>query len=127
MSKLFEMIREQQKGHENGPVFMVGEQLKEIASREPHCAELLEKDLAMPAMSLVEAEKKLKAYADANHKGAKSFCISPMKAEEILREFYGLPKLAFGSEIAASQAPRNDSLGKQEEVSAGHIDLSDFL
>ena len=119
MSKLFEMIREQQKGHENGPVFMVGEQLKEIAFREPICAELLEKDLAIPALSIVEAEKKLKAYADANHKGAKCFCISPMKAEEILREFYGLPKMVG---LTAAMP-----VEKKEEVSSGHIDLSDFL
>ena len=119
MKKLFEMITEQQKGHENGPVFMVGEQLKDIARNEPHSAELLEKDLAMPAMSLVEAEKKLKAYADANHGSAKSFCVSPLKAEEILREFYGLPKRA--------GMPTETLAEKVEASNPGHIDLSDFL
>jgi hypothetical protein len=119
VKKLFEMISEQQKGHENSPVFMVGEQLKEIALSEPICAELLEKDLAIPEMSLVNAEEKLKAYADANHKGAKSFCISPMKAEEILREFYRLPKRA--------GMPTETLAEKVEASNPGHIDLSDFL
>ena len=123
MKKLFEMISEQQKGHENGPVFMVGEQLKEIAVREPICVELLKKDLAMPALSLVEAEKKLKAYADANHKGAKCFCISPMRAEEILREFYGLPASLEGM----SPAHTVGAVLSAQEEKTGHIDLSDFL
>lgn len=115
MSKVFEIINEQQKGRENTPAFMIGEQLKEIAAHEPASAELLEKDLIVAGMGLDGAAKKLQEYADANHKTAKCFCISPLKAEEILREFYGLPK----REIVTSQEPRNDGGAK--------IDLSDFL
>ena len=47
MNKLEELIAQQQKGHEAQPRFMIGEQLKEIAAREPLCAEILEKDLTV--------------------------------------------------------------------------------
>ena len=114
MSRLHELILEQQKGHENEPRFMIGEQLKDIAAREPLAAELLEKDLAIPEMSLAAAEKKLQEYADKNHKPAKCFCITPTVAEKILREIYGLPQ---GNKApAAAPAPQND-----------YIDLSAFL
>lgn len=119
MSKVFEIINEQQKGRENTPAFMIGEQLKEIAAHEPASAELLEKDLIVAGMGLDGAAKKLQEYADANHKTAKCFCISPLKAEEILREFYGLPARVETQTAVPSE--------KKEDVSAGHIDLSDFL
>ena len=49
--KVFELIQEQQKGHETEPRFMIGEQLKEIAEREPLSAELLERDLEIEEMN----------------------------------------------------------------------------
>ena len=119
MSKVFEIIEQQQKGRENTPAFMIGEQLKEIAAREPASAELLEKDLIVAGMGLDGAAKKLQEYADANHKTAKCFCITPIKAEEILREFYGLPKRA--------GMPTETLAEKVEASNPGHIDLSDFL
>ena len=73
MNKLEELIAQQQKGHEAQPRFMIGEQLKEIAAREPLCAEILEKDLTVKEMSLEAAERKFQEYADKNHKGAKTF------------------------------------------------------
>ena len=118
MSKVFEIINEQQKGRENTPAFMIGEQLKEIAAREPASAELLEKDLIVAGMGLDGAAKKLQEYADANHKTAKCFCITPIKAEEILREFYGLPK---------REEKRNEAVSLSDEKEMGRIDLSDFL
>ena len=54
MSKLYDLIAEQQKGHENEPRFMIGEQLKEIAEREPLSAELLERDLEIGRASCRE-------------------------------------------------------------------------
>lgn len=114
MDKVLKMIEEQQKGHkEHEPLFTVGEQLKDIARHEPASAELLEKDLAVQEMSLAAAAKKLKEYADKNHKGAGCFCITPKVAEKILREFYGLPE--------PGKAPAEPAL---EE---GYIDLSSFL
>ena len=114
MKKVIEIITEQQKGHENDPVFMVGEQLKEIAEKEPISAELLEKDLLIEGMGIKDAEAKLKDYADKHHKSARSFCIGPQLAEKILREFYGLP------------SPEQETKATDEPVST-YIDLSSFL
>lgn len=71
--------------------WMAGEQLKEICRREPASAELVAQDLEQPAMSIVEAEKKIKAFAD-KHKTGSFSCVTPAEAERILREFYGLPE-----------------------------------
>lgn len=113
MEKLYQMIEAQQKGRENTPAWMIGEQLKEMAEREPACAELLEKDLVVEGMSLAAAEKNLKKYSDENHKGAGCFCITPKVAEKILREFYGLPDQGKEPE---PEAPKAD-----------YIDLASFL
>ena len=116
MSKLYDLIAEQQKGHENEPRFMIGEQLKEIAEREPLSAELLERDLEIEEMNLEAAEKHFQEYADRNHGKAKAFCITPKVAERLLREFYGLP------------IPEENAHEKKEaDSSAGYIDLSSFL
>lgn len=107
-------IEEQQKGMEGSAPWMVGEQLKEIAKNEPIASELLARDLEIPEMSIVEAEKKIKARADALHKEKKGncVCIPPNVAEEILRGFYGLPKKA-------------DT--KMQTAPSGILDLSDFM
>lgn len=116
MSKLYDLIAEQQKGHETEPRFMIGEQLKEIAEREPLSAELLERDLEIEEMNLEAAEKHFQEYADKNRGKAKAFCITPKVAERLLREFYGLP-------IPEENAPDK----KEADSSAGYIDLSSFL
>ena len=83
-------IEEQQKKvKERSAPWMVGEQLKDICRREPASAELICQDLQVEAMSIVEAEKKIKAYAD-KHKTGNFACVTPAEAEGILREFYGL-------------------------------------
>lgn len=112
---LLALIETQQKGHEDEPLYMVGEQLKEIAEREPVSAELLEKDLATEGMGLAEGAEALKKYADKNHGKAKCFCITPIVAEKILREFYGLP------------APGEKAEAASEVVESAHIDLEAFL
>ena len=119
MSKLYDLIAEQQKGHENKPRFMIGEQLKEIAEREPLSAELLERDLEIEEMNLEAAEEHFQEYADEQTRGKRSnvvFCITPKVAERLLREFYGLP-------IPEENAPEK----KEADSSAGYIDLSSFL
>ncbi len=116
MSKLYDLIAEQQKGHETEPRFMIGEQLKEIAEREPLSAELLERDLEIEEMNLEAAEEHFQEYADKNRGKAKAFCITPKVAERLLREFYGLP-------IPEENAPEK----KEADSSAGYIDLSSFL
>ena len=78
-----------QQGNERTPVWMVGEQLKDICRNEPQSAELVAQDLDVPEMSLVNCEKKIKAFADSHKQGGFS-CVVPAEAEKIIREFYGL-------------------------------------
>ena len=88
------LLEEQQaKVPARSPQWMVGEQLKDICRREPHCAELIAQDLENPAMSITEAERKIKAFADG-HKTGMFSCVSSAEADRILREFYGLPSPA---------------------------------
>lgn len=118
MEKLFELIAVQQKGHENELLYMVGEQLKDMARREPAIVELLKQDLEVPEMSLAKAEGKIKAYSDSHRGGKSCFCVTPIVAEGILREFYGLPKRDTEKVQEAAPAVSN---------SAPKLDLSDFL
>ena len=85
-------LKEQQsKVQERSPQWMVAEQLMDLCRMEPECAELLAQDLEVEAMSIVEAEKKLKAFADS-HKTGDFSCVTPAESDRILREFYGLPQ-----------------------------------
>ncbi len=112
MSDAIEKLRAQQtKVVERSPQWMVAEQLIEICRNEPKCAELLSHDLDVKEMSIVEAEKKLKAFAD-KHKTGNFACVTPAEADGILRKFYGLP------ERDAEEAPEADGIV---------IDLMDFL
>lgn len=115
MDALRETVRAQQKGHKNDDIFTVGEQLLEIAEREPASAELLAKDLKVDGMGLSDAAKALREYADKNRKGARCFCITPAVADGILRKFYGLP------EREEVQEP------EVRAAATGRIDLSDFF
>lgn len=102
---VFEKIEAQQKGHEGTVVFTVGEQLKDICRNDPHCAEIVAQDLENKGMSIVEAEKKIKAYSDRHRGKANCFCVPPDAAEKVLREFYGLPAAGEKpAEAAASPA-----------------------
>lgn len=90
IEQALEMLNEQQsKVKERSAPWMVAEQLKDICRKEPWSAELLAKDLENPQMGIVQAEKKIKAFAD-DHKTGGFSCVTPLEAEEILREFYGL-------------------------------------
>ena len=85
------LLEEQQsKVKELSPQWMVGEQLKDICRREPQSAELIAQDLENDAMSITEAEKRIKSFADG-HKTGNFSCVIPAEADRILREFYGLP------------------------------------
>lgn len=95
---VFEKITAQQKGHEGTVVYAVGEHLKDICRKNPRCAEIVSQDLEVKAMSIAEAEKKIKAYSDDHRGKASSFCVTPDVAEKILRKFYGLPPVAEESE-----------------------------
>lgn len=114
---VFEKI-EAQQAKENGrtDAWMVGEQLKDICRAEPRSAELIDKDLDIPEMSIRKAAGKIKAYADS-HKTGSFACVTPAEADRILREFYGL-----GQERAA------EGVGPYKGEGGGKIiDLGDFL
>ena len=97
---VFENIEAQQKGKENTAAWMVGEHLKDICRGDPHCADLVEQDLENASMSIVEAEKKIKAYADKQKRTGNCVCVPPNVAEKIIREFYGLPEAGTAPEPA---------------------------
>lgn len=94
-----------QQPKERTPVWMVGEQLKDILRTEPHLAELVAQDLDVKEMSLEECEKKIKAFADA-HKTGDFACVIPSEAERIIREFYGLPAQGEAAEPAGNNLIR---------------------
>lgn len=102
---------QQSKVKPRSPQWMVGEQLKDICRQDPRSAELIAQDLENEAMSITEAEKKIKAYADS-HKTGNFSCVTPMEADRILREFYGLP--------------RHDEV-KPQAPAKKLVDLADFL
>ena len=91
---VFEKI-EALQGEERGPAWMVGEQLKDIIKNNERAQEIVSQDLDVPEMSLVECEKKIKAFADKKKTGNFS-CVLPCEAEEIIKEFYGITNVADG-------------------------------
>ena len=105
---------QQAKVKPRSPQWTVGEQLKDICRAEPESAELIAQDLENEAMSITEAEKKIKAFAD-KHKTGSFACVTPVEAEDILREFYGLPRPG-EAKPAAIPAPAEKM-----------VDLLDFL
>ena len=101
-------LQEQQSRFQaRSPQWMVAQQLMDLVRAEPQCAEILAQDLKVEAMSITEAEKKIKAFADA-HKTGGFACVTPEESDRILREFYGLPPRPGGA---------GDGLG---------LDLADF-
>jgi len=115
---VFEKIEAQQK-KESGrtDAWMVGEQLKDICRAEPRSAELLDKDLDVKEMSIKAAAAKIEAYAD-KHRTGNFACVTPMEADRILREFYGLD-----TSSTASGPPSPQGEGMSGKI----ISLEDFL
>lgn len=111
LNKAIEKISSQQP-KERTPVWMVGEQLKDILRAEPRHAELILRDLDIEKLSLANCEKEIKKFAD-KHKSGGFSCVIPSEADAIIRKFYGLP------DFAAAAAKSADS----EKI----IDLSNFF
>ena len=112
---------QQAKVKDRSPQWMVAEQLKDICRQEPRSAELIAQDLQVEAMSITEAEKKIKAFSDA-HKTGNFGCVIPAEADRILREFYGLP------EPEAAPAPESVPAAPPPPAQQRKIvDLADFL
>lgn len=118
---VFERIAQLQAGREMSPAWMVGEQLKEICRADPHCAELVEKDLEGKGMGLEMAAAKIKEWADRQKRVGNCVCVPPQVAEGIIREFYGLPaKAPEAKETKAPEAPK-------PEPAPGILDLASFF
>ena len=105
--------------------WMVGEQLKDICRHEPGCAELIYQDLQVKEMSITETEKKIKAFADKNKTGNFA-CVTPMEADRILREFYGLPEpfQDGGTPERGEESQETENRNREERKV---LDLADFL
>lgn len=101
---------QQSKVKERSAPWMVAEQLMDICRREPESAALIAQDLDNPEMGIVQAERKIKAFAD-QHRVGNSSGVTGAEAEDILRKFYGLPK------PGAEQRPQ----------AAVSVDLADFF
>ena len=100
MENVIGLIEAQQKKlKENSAPWTVGEQLKDMVRTAPAWAELVAQDLEHGGHTLVEAEKRIKAWADKNKTGKFAF-VSPARAEQILRDYFGLPEIR-----AAAPAP----------------------
>lgn len=116
---VYEKIAAQQKGHENTDIWMVGQQLKDILRGDPTLEKIVDKDLDVKDMSLANAAKKIKAWADEQHKKNRGscVCVPPDVAEGIIREFYGLPACGTSEPAAATVAAEDDAFP----------DFADFL
>ena len=114
ISSAIEAITVQQPKEENA-VWMVGEQMKDMLRKEPYLAEIVLRDLEVPEMSLAHCEKKIKAWAD-QHKVGNFACVTPIRAEKIIREFYGLPEQGTAEAVT-----------KPEVRNTKFIDLTDFF
>lgn len=109
---VFEKIEAQQKGLEEGDtVWTVGEQLKEICE-DPACAAIVAEDLENESMSIANAEKKIKEYADGLRKKKKGpgVGVTWKAADRILREFYGLPVESEPAQKAAPEEPKASAM-----------------
>ena len=114
LNSVIAKIEAQQEKCKNDAAFCVGEQLKDMARSDMAVAELLDKDLDIEDMSITNAEKKIKAYADGHRFGKCGF-VPPKEADRILREFYGLP--------GTNETKEEPS----EQAGSKVIDLSAFL
>lgn len=117
---VFEKIEAQRKDKENTPVWMVGQQLMDICRANESCAQIVSEDLENKDMGIEAAAKKIKAWADEQHKKQKGncVCVPPDVADRIIREFYGLP---VGS--AGDDEPAQNQLSEDTEA----FDLSSFF
>lgn len=126
VDKAIAMIEKQQEAVKpRSAPWMVGEQLKDICRREPRSAELIAQDLEVEKMSITEAEKKIKAYADKIKTGNFA-CVTPMEAEKILREFYGLPE-PFDDGGAANRGEESQENERRNSGARKVIDLDAFF
>lgn len=127
LTDVIEAITAQQPKEENA-VWMVGEQLKDMVRREPQLAEIVLRDLDVPEMSLANCEKKIKAWAD-QHKVGNFACVTPIRAEKIIREFYKVNAVEGGREggLGHGLAEWGTEPAERPDTGGKFIDLTDFF
>lgn len=79
------LLEQQSKVKERTAPWMVANQLMDICHREPASAEIIAQDLENESMSIVEAEKKIKAFAD-KHKTGNFSCVTPSTGQDLVQE-----------------------------------------
>ncbi len=109
--------KQQEKVSPRSAVWMVGQQLKDICREEPLSAELIAQDMEDQAMSIAQAEKRIKAFAD-DHKTGNFSCVTPQEADGILRKFYGLPERAVAKEATRAADKREPARGMDLDLEA---------
>lgn len=130
MTELLEKINAQRKGHLNTPIWMAGQQLLDMAADDPHVLDILKKDIDVTGMGLKEAAAQIKAYSDKHRGRAREFCVPPHISEDVLREFYGLPKREEAPEGEGANVHKTDKDAGYEAVTppkALNLNLADFL
>lgn len=83
-----EIEKQTEKEYEFSPVRGCAQQLIDIVGDNEKMAQLVCTDFENK-MTVQECEKKIKAFVDKHHKGNCGYC-PPQKAEQIIREFFGL-------------------------------------
>ena len=111
MSAVEKIERQQAKEKGRTAAWMVGEQLKDMARREPESAELLDKNLDIPEMSIQQAEKKIAENYDMYVRAMAEVENTRKRAEaDVLKaEKFGIDK------FATNLLPVMDSLEKAME------------
>ena len=132
MTELLEKINAQRKGHKNTPIWMAGQQLLDMAADDPQVLDILKKDIEVTGMGLKEAAAQIKAYSDKNRGRAREFCVPPHVAEDVLREFYKLPKRVTAEDGDPSGANVHKTAKDAGCETASHkkalnLSLADFL
>lgn len=111
VEKAVELITAQQtEQYALGPVWCVGEQLKDMLQNDEDAAALVVKDLEQDSMGIAECEKKIHDFARDNG----GFC-GPKDADRIIRTFYGI-------ENTHSPAPAEPAAARRKKIS-----VTDFL
>lgn len=84
-------IEKQLEGvYEYSPIRGVCEQLSNIVRENEQLAQIVCEDFAN-GRTVSECEREIKKWVDKNHKGSVGYC-PPWKAEEIIRQYFGLAK-----------------------------------
>ena len=107
-----------EKEYEFSPVRGCAAQLTDIVGGDERLAQIVCEDFDNNR-TVIECEKQIKAFVDKNHKG-NSGCCPPQKAEEIIRENFGLGP-------ASEQPPAPTTMSAPKPDKPKVLSLADLL